>query len=51
MNILYGFIDFEKTQKRSVISNDVMYDVKGYYKYLTFSELFDYYINNQILFR
>lgn len=42
-NTVLQFIDFEKQQRKSNRSGIEMYDVKGHYKYLTFSELVDYY--------
>jgi hypothetical protein len=42
MNILQNFINFESKQSKSIRGGVEMYDIKGYYKYLTFSELFDY---------
>lgn len=44
MDMLENFIEFEKSQKRSIRGNTTMYDVKGHYKYLTLSELFEHYI-------
>ena len=39
-----SFIDFESEQKKSVRSGIEMYDVKGFHKYLSLSELLDYYL-------
>ena len=45
MNKLESFIDFEKYQKKVMRGDIEMYDIKGHYEYLTFNELFDWYIN------
>lgn len=42
MDILKRFLDFESKQSKSIHGGVEMYDIKGHYKYLTFSELFDY---------
>lgn len=44
--LLTGFIDFEKNQTKSIRCGITMYDVKGHYKYLTTSELVDYYFKH-----
>ena len=41
---LLNFIEFEKKQKREDRGEQIMYDIKGCHKYLTFSELFEWYI-------
>lgn len=46
MNVLTGFIDFEKSQTKTLRGGIMMYDVKGHYKYLSAGELFDYYLNH-----
>jgi hypothetical protein len=48
MNKLIGFLEFESNQLKSERGGMILYDVKGHYKYLTFSELLDYYIKNII---
>lgn len=40
---LLDFVEFEKQQIKSNRGGVEMYDVKGHYKYLTLSELVDYY--------
>lgn len=45
MENLISFLDFESNQKKSIRGGVEMYDVKGCYKYLTLSELFDYWGN------
>ena len=42
MDILQFFLDFESKQKKSIRGGVEMYDIKGQYKYLTLSELFEY---------
>lgn len=42
MNQLLNFLDFESKQPKSIRGGVEMYDVKGYYKYLTLGELFHY---------
>lgn len=37
------FFEFEKLQKQEIRGGVTMYDVKGYHKYLTMSELIDHY--------
>ena len=44
ISTIYGFIDFEKQQIRTVRGNVEMYDIKGCHKYLTLAELFEWYI-------
>jgi hypothetical protein len=39
-----GFLDFERDQKKSIRGGIEMYDVKGCHKYLSLSELLDYYL-------
>lgn len=39
------FLEFEKEQKKTMRGNIKMYDIKGYYKYLTLSELFNWYVS------
>jgi ABC-type phosphate transport system auxiliary subunit len=43
-----GFLEFEKNQSKTERGGMILYDIKGHYKYLTFSELLDYYIKNII---
>lgn len=43
------FIEFEKGQKKTVRGGIEMYDVKGEYKYLTFSELFQLFLTTNPL--
>jgi hypothetical protein len=43
-NIINGFFDFRESTPKEMRGDRLMYDVKGCYKYLTESELFDYYI-------
>ncbi len=45
MEKLQEFMDFEKGITKTKRGNKTMYDVKGHYKYLSMSGLFDYYIN------
>lgn len=45
-SLIFGFIEFEKNQPKTMRGDALMYDVKGFHKYLTISELFDYYINS-----
>jgi len=40
-----GFDEFLCNQKEVKLGGKIMYDVKGYHKYLTLSELFDHYIS------
>lgn len=42
MNQLLNFLDFESKQPKSIRGGVEMYDVKSHYKYLTLSELFEY---------
>ena len=42
--ILY-FLEFEKEQKKILRGEIEMYDIKYHHKYLTFHELFEWYIN------
>lgn len=42
MNNFLNFLDFESKQPKSIRGGVEMYDVKGYYKYLTIGELFQY---------
>ncbi len=44
LSTIYGFLDFEKQQVKTVRGSVEMYDVKGCHKYLTFSELFEWYV-------
>lgn len=40
--MIENFIHFERDTKRQLRGGVVMYDVKGHYKWLTLSELFNY---------
>ncbi len=42
MSELFGFIEWEKQQKKVILGGVTMYDIKGYYKYLNYSEIFDF---------
>lgn len=44
LSTIQSFLDFEKEQKKTLRGNIEMYDIKGHYKYLTFSELFNWYV-------
>jgi len=43
MDLLQRFLEFKEKQRKTKRGGVVMYDVFGYYKYLTESELFKYY--------
>lgn len=45
--ILNDFIEFEKSCKKELRGEEIMYDIKGQYRYLTLSELFDYYFKTK----
>ncbi len=47
INTVESFIEFEKQQKKSIRGNTTMYDIVGSYKYLTLSELFEWYIKHK----
>ena len=47
MNSLLNFLDFESKQKKSIRGGVKMYDIKGHYKYLTFSELYEWWCVRQ----
>ena len=42
-----NFVDFEKSQTKTERGGRTMYDVKGHYKYLTLSDLFEYFMNRR----
>ena len=42
MSHLLNFLDFVNETPKSIRGGVEMYDVKGHYKYLTLSELFEY---------
>ena len=43
MKTIEGFINYRNSIDSTIRGGVTMYDVKGYYKYLTESELFEYY--------
>ena len=45
LSTIQSFLYFEKEQKKTLRGNIEMYDIKGHYKYLTFSELFNWYVS------
>ena len=45
LSTLQSFLDFEKQQKKVMRGEIEMYDLKGHHKYLTFSELFNWYVS------
>ena len=45
LSTIQSFLDFEKEQKKTLRGNIEMYDIKGHHKYLTFSELFNWYVS------
>jgi len=45
LEICASFFEFEKTIKKEQRGGKIMYDVKGQYKWLTLTELFDYWKN------
>jgi len=45
LSTLQSFLDFEKEQKKVMRGEVEMYDIKGHHKYLTFSELFNWYVS------
>mgnify|MGYP003591885501 CR=1 FL=1 len=47
MEIYNSFVGFEKSQIKTERGGRTVYDVKGYYKYLTLSELFEYFMNQR----
>lgn len=42
MDTIQNFLYYESKQSKSIRGGVEMYDIKGHYKYLTLSELFDY---------
>jgi len=50
LDMAFGFMEYERRQKRTVLGGNVMYDVLGEYKYITLPELFNYYMESQKLF-
>lgn len=45
LSTIQSFLEFEKQQKKTMRGNIEMYDIKGHHKYLTFSELFNWYVS------
>jgi len=45
LSTLQSFLDFEKEQKKVMRGEIEMYDLKGHHKFLTFSELFNWYVS------
>lgn len=45
LSTIQSFLEFEKEQKKTMRGNIEMYDIKGHYKYLTYSELFNWYVS------
>jgi hypothetical protein len=43
-NTIISFLEWKDNQCTTIRGGKLMYDVKGYYKYLTESELLNYYI-------
>lgn len=43
MTDLFNYLEFRATQKKVILGGAEMYDVFGHYKYLSESELIDYY--------
>ena len=48
MELAIQFIDWRSRQKTTIIGGILMYDVHGYYKYISEKELFDFYLNRII---
>jgi hypothetical protein len=46
--IINSFIDWKNKQNKIIRGNEIMYDIKGYYKYLYEHELFNYYVKIKI---
>jgi hypothetical protein len=46
INTIIFFLDWKDRQTTTIRGNILMYDIKGHYKYLSESELFDYYIEH-----
>ncbi len=44
MGHISDFISFEKGCKKELRGGETMYDIKGHYKWLSLSELFQYWI-------
>lgn len=45
LSTIQSFLEFEKEQKKTMRGNIEMYDIKGHHRYLTFSELFNWYVS------
>lgn len=45
LSTIQSFLEFEKEQKKTMRGNIEMYDIKGHHKYLTFNELFNWYVS------
>jgi len=48
INDVISFFEWKELQTTSIRGNEIMYDIKGYYKYLTENEIFDYYITHKL---
>lgn len=46
LGVVASYIDWEKKQKRVVRCGQVMYDVKGTYKFIYMHELYEYWYKN-----
>ena len=45
LSTIQSFLEFEKEQKKTMRGNIEMYDIKGHHRYITFSELFNWYVS------
>lgn len=45
MNQLQSFINYESTCKKVTRGNQTLYDIKGQHRYLSLTELFNYWKN------
>lgn len=45
LSTIQSFLEFEKEQKKTMRGGIEMYDIKGLHKYLTLSELFNWYVS------
>jgi hypothetical protein len=45
INDFNSFIEWKDNQNKDYLGGKFMYDIKGYYKRLNESELFDYWLN------
>lgn len=43
MTDLFNYLEFRDVQKKVILGGTEMYDIFGHYKYLSESELIDYY--------